>query len=78
MLSTQRTISSTYVDDPDSRCWIISNALDCLTPMFRDREMTSEEIHDAALVCGMPMLELWRAEHLYEVIRGELENTDRR
>lgn len=53
------------------RDWDVSNALDCLDPMFRGREMTPEEIKEAAQLCGLPMYELWKAEHLYEVLRGQ-------
>jgi len=52
-----------------SRDWAVSNALDKLEPVFRDREMTQEEIHEVAALCGVPIPDLWKAEHLYQEIR---------
>lgn len=54
----------------ETRDWRVSEALDLLEPVFIAGDLTPEEVERAATVFGMPHYAMWKAHHLYDVIRG--------
>ncbi len=60
-----------------ARDWRVSEALDSLTPIFQQFELTASEIQAKAEVAGMPTYAMWTAFHLYETIRKEYPDASR-
>lgn len=55
--------------DESIRDWRVSEALDKLTPIFEQFNLSESEIQQKAELVGMPSYAMWTAYHLYAYIK---------